>query len=440
MPNASLSARANEDRDGQALAVSRGIIVNRLTIATIIALICGFWTGPVFGAAWVCAVGAFEYGSSHRLRNYVATHWQSAAPGRARIVGILQLALGTTLYLAPAGAAWAIGGQSASFVAAIFVCITLVNAMTFYSNDRVLFLAAAGPAVLGGAAMAPIVMGSFLAALPLLLGIALLTMVSGFAIRDRNALIDKAVRYRTEAVDSERANAAKSQFLATMSHELRTPLNAVIGYAEIIRDDLVDGRAPRQDDAVRIAAAARSLLGLINDVLDLSKIEAGKLEIELAPARLSDIVRTAADLSAHIATANGDRVSITIDPDAEEIVTDAARLRQCMLNLVSNACKFTHDGAIAIRARREGARVRIDVADTGIGMSEDQTQRVFEPFQQADSSTTRRYGGTGLGLAITKKLCALLGAEIALQSASGEGTTVTIWLPAAPKAALAQAA
>jgi signal transduction histidine kinase len=214
----------------------------------------------------------------------------------------------------------------------------------------------------------------------------------------------------------------------------------VIGYAEIIRDDLADGRAPRQDDAVRIAAAARSLLGLINDVLDLSKIEAGKLEIELAPARLSDIVRTAADLSAHIATANGDRVSITIDPDAEEIVTDAARLRQCMLNLVSNACKFTHDGAIAIRARREGARVRIDVADTGIGMSEDQTQRVFEPFQQADSSTTRRYGGTGLGLAITKKLCALLGAEIALQSAPGEGTTVTIWLPAAPKAALAQAA
>jgi signal transduction histidine kinase len=261
------------------------------------------------------------------------------------------------------------------------------------------------------------------------------TLVS---IRERNRLNDRAVKYRTDAIEAEKANAAKSQFLATMSHELRTPLNAVIGYAEIMQEDLEDGRMASPDDAKRIVGAGRNLLGLINDVLDLSKIEAGKMQVDLAPASIGEVVRTVSDLCAHIAEKNGNTLTVSIDAKIGDVVTDAARLRQCVLNLVSNACKFTTDGQVRVSASRVDDRVRIEVSDTGIGISDEQAARLFRPFEQADSSTTRKYGGTGLGLAITKKLCELLGGDVELKSTLGRGTTITLWLPLTP-AELAQA-
>src|SRR5262249_50831178 len=163
-------------------------------------------------------------------------------------------------------------------------------------------------------------------------------------------------------------NVAKSQFLATMSHELRTPLNAVIGYAEILEEDLSGtGNTSGAGDAARIYRAARDLLALINEVLDFSKIEAGRMEIRYAPAHIPTLISDTIETTRHIAAANGNTLKVRMDVDLDDVFTDGARLRQCLLNLVSNACKFTNDGNIIVHARVQNKMLVIDVEDTGCG-------------------------------------------------------------------------
>ncbi len=234
---------------------------------------------------------------------------------------------------------------------------------------------------------------------------------------------------------AEAASRTKSAFLANMSHELRTPLNAIIGYSEILREDAQDrGDTASEGDLVKIETAGKHLLGLINDILDLSKIEAGRMDLHIETVDLNRLLTEARVLVTPLIEKNGNRLEIDAPADIGSMNVDLVKLKQSLINLLSNAAKFTKNGVIKLAVRRnlseQGKPVfSFAVSDSGIGMTEEQIGRLFQAFTQADSSTTRNYGGTGLGLTITKHFCTMLGGDIAVTSVPGEGSTFTITLP-----------
>jgi signal transduction histidine kinase/DNA-binding response OmpR family regulator len=228
----------------------------------------------------------------------------------------------------------------------------------------------------------------------------------------------------------ELASEHKSAFLASMSHELRTPLNAIIGYSEMLHETAhEEGQEEFLADLAKIRDAGRHLLGLINDVLDLSKIEAGKVELYFEEVDLAVLVDEARAIVEPLAAANGNGLDIVCPTKLGTLYTDRTKLKQSLLNLLSNAGKFTHDGRIKLEVAPAASEIALIVSDTGIGMTKEQQGRLFQAFSQADASTTRRYGGTGLGLAITKHFCEMLGGSIAVDSTLGQGSTFTITLP-----------
>lgn len=237
-------------------------------------------------------------------------------------------------------------------------------------------------------------------------------------------------------LSAEEANVAKSAFLANMSHELRTPLNAIIGYSEMLAEELEEMDEPGMvDDAGKIRSAGKHLLALINDILDLSKIEAGKMEVFIetvdVPAMIKDIVSTIYPLT----ETNGNSLTVDCAADMPAIQTDMMKLRQSLFNLLSNASKFTKGGAIHLGVAVHGEWIDFSVKDTGVGMTPEQMGKLFQSFTQADASTTRQFGGTGLGLAITRRFCRMMGGDVSVESAIGNGSTFTIRLPVAPRQA-----
>ncbi|MDC0722864.1 ATP-binding protein [Nannocystis bainbridge] len=239
---------------------------------------------------------------------------------------------------------------------------------------------------------------------------------------------------------AESASRAKSTFLANMSHELRTPLNAIIGYAELLAEVAEDrGDGELQADIGRVQRAGSHLLGVISDILDLSKIEADKLEISLQSFAVAPLVHEVAEAVRPLMQRAANDFVVEVADDLGDMHSDPVRLRQVLLNLLSNAAKFTQAGTVSLRVRRDGERMVFAVDDTGIGMTAEETQRVFEAFHQADSSAARRAGGTGLGLTITRRLCELLGGRVSVVSTPGQGSVFTIELPAAGPAAPASA-
>jgi PAS domain S-box-containing protein len=231
--------------------------------------------------------------------------------------------------------------------------------------------------------------------------------------------------------EAEAANSAKSQFLANMSHELRTPLNAIIGYSEMLREEADDRElADFVADLAKIGSAGHHLLRLINDILDLSKIEAGKMELSVETFDLDRLIEDVVTTAAPLAERNGNRLESECGVDGS-MSSDPTRVRQVLLNLLSNACKFTRDGSIRLEARSTNGSewIEIQVSDSGIGMTEEQMGRLFEAFSQAESSTAAKYGGTGLGLAISRRFCRMMGGDVDVESTPGDGTTFTVRLP-----------
>jgi PAS domain S-box-containing protein len=270
---------------------------------------------------------------------------------------------------------------------------------------------------------------------------------TGYPLREEGLLYmsarDVTERKRAEAElqsakeAAEAANRSKSAFLANMSHELRTPLNAVIGYSEILQEALEDaGQGELIGDLQKIQGAAKHLLGLISDILDLSKIEVGRMELSLETFPLATLVEEVTATVRPLVEANGNRLDVRCPPDAGEMRADQTKVRQSLLNLLSNAGKFTERGTIGLTVTRErgsdGDWIAFEVSDTGIGMTPDQVAKVFGAFTQADESATRKYGGSGLGLAITRRFCQMMGGDVGVESEPGRGSRFTIRLPAAP--------
>ena len=230
---------------------------------------------------------------------------------------------------------------------------------------------------------------------------------------------------------ADEANRTKSNFLANMSHELRTPLNAIIGYSEILQEDAVDkGDKDSVDDLQRIESAGRHLLGLINNILDLSKIEAGRMDVFIEAIDIRALLEEVLTIVKPLADKSENVIKLICPADVGSFRSDQTKVKQCMLNLLSNANKFTSKGTLTLTVTREsGARVCFGVSDTGIGMTKEQLDRLFQPFSQSEASTAKRFGGTGLGLAITKHFCTLLGGDVTVKSTLGKGSTFIIRLP-----------
>jgi PAS domain S-box-containing protein len=241
---------------------------------------------------------------------------------------------------------------------------------------------------------------------------------------------EKTAELRKVNAELVRANQLKSQFLANMSHELRTPLNAIMGFAEAIRDGVAgDPSTEQREFAEDIYQAGRQLLGMINDILDLAKVEAGAMELTLEPCDLAALVDEVMRVARGLARRKGVELKTDIEPRPLELTVDPLKLKQILYNLLSNAVKFTDAGGTAkVEARLNKETVVIRVSDTGIGIAPEDLVTLFEEFRQVDSSLTRKHEGTGLGLALTKRLVELHGGEIGIESELGKGTTFTVTL------------
>ncbi|TMC44515.1 MAG: HAMP domain-containing protein [Chloroflexi bacterium] len=257
---------------------------------------------------------------------------------------------------------------------------------------------------------------------------ALRTIARLVSVANENA--DLVGELRVNNLQLERANRLKSEFLASVSHELRTPMNAIIGYTKLMLDGL-DGEmtAQQQTDLFRVAQAADNLLGLINGLLDLAKIEAGKMELNVEEVNINDVTDEALELVRPHADEKGLQVRAVIPANLPNVWADRARVRQVLANMLANAVKFTERGMVSVAANAAEGWVTVSVSDTGVGISPEAQAYVFDEFRQADSSTTRRYGGTGLGLAISKRLVTLHGGRIWVDSEVGKGSTFHFTLP-----------
>ncbi|MBL8551786.1 MAG: hypothetical protein JNJ73_17500 [Hyphomonadaceae bacterium] len=409
--------------------------VPRLALQTLIAAIAAFWIGP-WAILWLAIMQGFE----HKLEPwFIATVAPKLTPdeaARARIGLRFAMAALFCLSWAPA---WAVGGDSAAFFAAIMLSGALIHSLVYFSNTPNVFYASIAPPIAAGV-ITPLVFhgafGAHLLVIPIL-GVALLR--AHWAQRDQNALFERLDRHRERRKEAEEISRVKSRFLEIITHELRTPLNAVIGYAEILKDDLeADGKRALAADAEGIRRAGWRLLALVDDVIDFSHLDSGQLKALRQQVDVGSVIEETIRQCAPLRAA-GVAIESELACDVGVIVTDRRRLEQCLANLLSNACRFTQRGRILIRARFvEGPERMLELAveDSGCGIAPEKVETLFEAFTQADASPTRAKDGLGLGLAITRRLGRLLGGDVVVRSTPGVGSIFTLTVLAEPAASL----
>jgi signal transduction histidine kinase len=349
------------------------------------------------------------------------------------------------------------GGISSPFLPWLLIALLLGF---FYLADRARYVLTGVAVQLAIFCIAHFSIGRFPALVPLesmwlanllsivsaLIYVTLLALYYESVMRDSSALQEAAILHRRQTEElrdamrqAEKASEQKSIFLAKMSHELRTPLNAVIGYSEMLRDDLEDtpGSEEKVADLDRINAAGRHLNALVSEVLDLSRIESDDLQLENQEIDLHELVGEAIATVEPLVNVHGNRLVLQMSQDPGRIVADPLKLRQSLLNLLSNAAKFTSKGVITLTVMRRqtdtGDVIMIEVRDTGIGISRAGLKKLFRSFSQAEADTANRFGGTGLGLALTRRFCQAMGGTIDVESELGVGTSFKIEIPALPR-------
>ena len=319
--------------------------------------------------------------------------------------------------------AYLTGGEGSGYFAAVCLACALIHAIIYTRRDRLIFAAYLAPPVAAALVGSFFIYGFSFLPLVLALATARLAFSGVIAMADRHALFDKLRDNKVKREAAEKANAAKTQFLATMSHELRTPLNAVINYAEIVEEDLAgSGAEHSREDVARIKRAAHGLLGMIEDVMDYAQLDAGKVTLHTSATHVRALIAEAVAAARPAAEANGNGIGARVDESVDAVTIDAARLRQCLDKLLSNACKFTKNGVISVEARLAADMLEIAVADTGKGIAPEDQARLFRPFEQAEAGKTRASDGAGLGLAIVAQLATLMGGGVSVDSKPGAGS------------------
>jgi signal transduction histidine kinase len=405
----------------------------RLALQTLIAAIASYWVGA-WALLWLAVMQASERFLEPWLVNRVIAELAKRNPKQAEHARIALRAGLAALFTMSWAPAWAVGGASAGFFAATMLSGALILSLVYFSNSRTLFYASIAPPIAAG--VIPLLFfqaptGAHLLAVPII-GVALLR--AHWAQRDQAALFESVDRNRARRKEAEEISRMKSRFLEIITHELRTPLNAVIGYAEILKDDLeADGKRVLAADADGIRRAGWRLLALVDDVIDFSRLEAGQLKVLRQQVDVRSLIEDVVSEFRPLALGNKTSLEVECAEDVGVIVTDRRRLRQCLAALVSNACKFTAKGRVLVRCRfEEGADriLRIAVEDTGCGIAPRQAATLFKAFTQVDSSATRSKDGLGLGLAIAQRLARLLGGDITLESEPGKGSMFTLTVSA----------
>jgi signal transduction histidine kinase len=385
-------------------------------------------------AAWLAFIAVWEFWLrpllEDRLALPAAKQSQKAGFGWLAAINFVG-SVAYTIY--PVGV-WMSGEAVGMVLATAWICGSANHLFVYFSANRWLLLSCVTPLALMSFSAPLLTSGlSFEAAISVST-LAALTLAAGMFGFDRQMLLGNLAKHATARATAEQANAAKSQFLATMSHELRTPLNAVIGYAELIEEEAEKG--PIAEDATKIRSSARQLLGVIDTILDLSRLETGQIELRRERGLVSAVLQELREAAAPIAMAGNNKLIITAIDDLGEAEIDHMRLHQSLMQLVSNAAKFTRDGEIRIGARREtfGSKERLvfSVSDTGAGIAHKDQTRIFEPFVQGDSGAARRTEGTGLGLTLVRRLARLMGGDVRCESTPGHGATFTLWIDADP--------
>ena len=444
MAAGAMSEAEQEERWRRVAMNRRSQLGRRFGYAAVGCLFVGLLVDPMVGAMCFLLIAV-----SQVLDDIV---WRPIAAGetdRCENSGLVLFSVvqSTLFYGVVPAALWTIDNAGVRAFSCLWLTGALLHVTMHHHQHRRIWLFSTIPHVVVFASLP--LLSYLLADLPLsgvflmLFGIGLyLTHMAG-TFRLVNRKTNEIDRARREAErqreEAQRASEAKSAFLATMSHEIRTPLNGVIALAEALcTEDLPETSAHK---AETIKGSGELLLQLLNDILDISKIESGRMELEEAPFDLKDLGRKIINLHTPKAREQGTELEIVIDEDVDPMrLGDEHRVLQILHNLVSNAIKFTENGRVTARITEDGRAgwIRVEVRDTGVGMSEAQVDKMLEPFTQADSSTTRRYGGTGLGLSIVCGIVDMMGGKIAIRSAPNEGTTITTALPMPVTAAPAQ--
>ncbi len=319
------------------------------------------------------------------------------------------------------------------YLAIMSFCSAVIVGITYFSNDKWQFSACVAPSFFVASA-APFVFGVTPAnAVVVSVLQAMFTLLALVSAAHRSELVEGAAKQQAARSRAEVANIEKSQFIANVSHELRTPLNAIIGYGEMLRESATDhNRLEDKADAEKLLASSGRLMSLVNNLVDISKIEAGKLSLNIGWYGASDMLAAAVEAARPLADANGNSIVLNTS-ELGQGVGDEFRLTQCVVNLLCNAAKFTTDGIITLDARREPRNsvecFVVEVTDNGIGIAPEVLEQLFNPFTQADASIARQFEGAGLGLAITQRVARLLGGDVAVASTVGKGSTFTLWAP-----------
>ena len=423
------------------VATVRKGAASRAGFAVIVALISLTVLAPAIAFGWLAIMLVWEAG----VRNWIEDRFALPAAARSQEAGFRWLAainfVGGLGYTSFPVLAWSTGEAVGQVIAAAWICGCATHLFVYFSSNRLLLIVTAGPLFLAAIAAPFIVGGWSIASAAGSATLVVLVAAAGLFGHDRNVLLSILAKQAAARMEAEQANAAKSQFLATMSHELRTPLNSVIGYAELIEEEADGG--PSAEDARRIRASARQLLGVIDVILDISKLETGAIVLEPEPVDASAVLEQVREAATPLAAVAHNTLTIREEGVLGEAEFDHARLYQCLMQLIANAAKFTKNGRIALVATRRPIDGRdslvFTVTDTGIGVPAENHERIFEPFTQVETNETRRFEGSGLGLALVRRLARLMDGDVTCESTPGQGATFALWVAAAPAAAKAAA-